>query len=314
MIDRAIDRLLWRCEFGNAVPEVVTLELRDRMQWLRDVSIDLRASTAVRLWNDALLAEYDAAFQSAARTLDLGTLRAAVQQIHRCERAITAMHELTEAHEKVERAAAAMEQIDAMAATPQLRRLPAVASLAQIVDIAKQCIVERRYTQASHVAETCTRLAESLSRKSPGDADSHAAIGQRISTVRELCISTRPFSDDSDQDATRNGTLSTLHSLFAGGYAVLAARLLSELEVQMSGRRRFLHHVQRKRFGSVNAVASDEELRALIRDRSWDGAVDYYRNLSIARHAGTLAEQSRRAEAVAVALRDTISPPETPHE
>ena len=310
MIDRAIDRLLWRCEFGSVAPEIVTLELRDRLQWLRDGSIDLYASPAVRLWNDALIAEYDAAFQGAARTLELGALRAAVHQIHRCERAIGAMRNLVRAQESVERATAAMEQIDALAATPQLRRLPAVASLAQIVDLAKLCIVEGKYGQASDVGEVCTRIAGNLSKRSASDGDSQTAVSRRIATIRELCISTRPFSDDSEQDATRNGTLSTLQSLVTGGYATLATRLLSELEVQMSGRRRFLHHIQRKRLGGATAFASDEEIRAVVRERSWDGAADYYLNLSIARHAGTLTEHSRRAEAVATAIHAAITPTE----
>jgi len=307
MIDRTIDRLLWRCEFGSMAPEIVTLELRDRLQRLRDGSIDLHGSPIVRLWNEALIAEYDAAVHSAVRMLDVGDRRAAVQQIHRCERAIDAMRGLVRAHENIERATAAMEQIDAMAATPQLRRLPTVASLAQIVDVAKLCIIEGKYGQASHVAEVCARIAGSLSRRSAG-RDLSPDTRERISTVRELCISTRPFSDDSENDAIRNSTLSTLQSLFAGGYAMLASRLLSELEVQMSGRRRFLHHVQRR------PLASEEEIRAVVRERSWDGAVDHYLNLSIARYAGTLAELSYRADAVDAVLRDAITPPEISHE
>jgi hypothetical protein len=314
MTDRRLDRLLWRCEFGSVAPEVLALELRERLQRLRDESIDVRDSATVRLWDDALISEYDAAFHGAARTLDLRLWRSAMQQIHRCERVVASMRTVVQASGDAERATTAMKQIHDLAETACLRRLPAVASLAQIVDLAKQSILERHSAQGSHIARICVRLTRALQERRPIATDERIGLQERIAAVRELCVATCSFVEAVDDEPTHDGTLTTLQSLFASQYAALGTRLLSELEVKLAGRRRFLRYVQRKRLGGSAALGGLDEVRALVRERSWDGAVDHYWHLSIARHAGALAEQGRRVAAAAAEIRNAITPQEASDE
>jgi hypothetical protein len=313
-MDRQLDRLLWRCEFGGAAPEMLALEMRDRLQRLRDDSVDVRDSQTVRLWDDALLVEYDGAFHGAARLLDLGKPRPALKQIHGCEQVIASMRALVQASNDADAAAAAMEQIHDLAGTGRLRSLPSVASLAQIVDLVRQGISERRYTQASHMARICVRLAEALRERRLIPVEERAAFEQRIDTIRDLCAATEPFVDAVNDEPTRDGTLAALRSLFVRQYVVLGSRLLSELEVQFAGRRRFLLYVQRTQLGGTAAFAAADEVRTLVRERSWDGAVDHYWHLSIASHAGAIEQQRRRAEAADAALTLAIAPQEASHD
>ena len=314
MTDRRLDRLLWRCEFGSVAPEFLALELRERLQRLRDESIDVRDSATVRLWDDALISEYDAAVHSAARTLDLRVWGSAVQQIHCCEHVVASMRALVQASDDAERATVAMEQIHELAATAALRRLPAVASLAQIVDLAKQCILERRSAQGSHIARICVGLAEALGERRHIDAAERVALEERVAAVRELCVATQRFAESVDDEPTQDGSLTTLQSLFAGQYAVLGTRLLSELEVQLAGRRRFLHYMQRRQLDGTPSPDGLDEIRALVSERSWDGAVDHYGHMSIAGHAGALKEQWRRLAMATAEIRNAIGPQEAGDE
>ena len=307
MIDRRLDRLLWRWEFGSVAPEMLALELRERLQRLRDESIGERDSATVRLWDATLISSYDDAFHTAARLLDRARWRLALKEIHRCERLITSMRALIEAAADVDRAAAVMEQVHELAATAVLRRLPAVASLAQTVDQARQCIAEGRSTQASQLAGICLRLGRALQERRPVASGESADLQNRIGNLRELCVATRPFADGTDDEPAHDGTLSALQSLFAHQYSLLGTRLLSELEVRLAGRRRFLLHIKRRRLDG-SAPMSVEEMRALVRERSWDGAVDHHWHQSIASYAGVLQEQFRRADAIAAALQTSIIP------
>ena len=314
MNDRHADRLLWRYEFGTVAPEVLDMELRDRLQRVRDDSIAIRDSAVVRLWDDALLSAYDAAIHAAARALDVGQFRVALRQIHRCERVILSMRALVQASDDIERAAAAIEQIHELAETRRLRRLPTVASLGQIVDLARQCIIERRHLQGSHMAAICVRLAEALRERSLVSVEERTALDDRIEAIRDLCVVTQSFVQRVADEPTHDGTLAAVQGLFARQYVVLGARLLTELEVQLAGRRRFLLFLRRKGPGGTAALDAPEEVRTLVRERSWDGAVDHYWHVSIASHASALDEQLQSADRVAARIRAAITPQEAANE
>src|SRR5260221_5035272 len=136
MIDRRIDCLLWGWQFGRVAPEVLVLELREWLQRLRDESIDVRDSGIVRLWDNALLSEYDDAVHGATRALDRSEWHCALRQIHRCERVIASMRALVQANDDIERAATSMEQVHDRAGTADFRRLPTAPSLSPIVELA----------------------------------------------------------------------------------------------------------------------------------------------------------------------------------
>jgi hypothetical protein len=89
---------------------------------------------------------------------------------------------------------------------------------------------------------------------------------------------------------------------------------LSELEVHLAGRRRFYLYWQRQSLGSAAAAGAVETLRALVRERSWDGAVDACWHLSIANHGGALEQQRARADEAAAQIRAHMTPQEATNE
>jgi hypothetical protein len=308
MTGRDLDRLLSRWNFGGIAPEVLALEMRELVQRLRDDSIDVRDSSTVRLWDEALITDYDNAMHQASSAIDARQWRTALRQIHECERVIAAMRALVQASDAIERATAAMERVHELAGTALLRRLPAPASLAQIVDEAKQCVGTRHSPQASHIAAIAERMANALCERRLVTAGEHAAAHERIAAIRELCIATRSYADPADDEPTRDGSLSTLQSLLADRYAVLATRLLSELEIFLAGRRRFLLHLQRRQLGGTAMLGDVDAVRTLVRERSWDGAVDHYWHASIASHAGLLKEHQRRTAAIDAEIQSAMTP------
>lgn len=299
---RQLDRLFWRVRYETYGPERFEGDLRNTLAELADEALPLleRAST-IRLWNDSLLGAYADALSRARRTTDLRQFPEAVRHLQQARRLLAAMAQLLAAADELERVSAAVEALDTLASTARLRRLPAVASLAQIVDAAKLAILDMRFFQAAHIGAVCGRMAAPLLERRPVDAAARRALGERIEAIAALSVTTRPFAPPDDEDSVEDGSVAVLKSLLRGDRSALAARLVAELEIDLAGRRRFLLQYERQRLGN------DDDVRAVVRERRWDGAVDYYWHQSIATHGGAVERQRARAAAAAAELDAAIA-------
>jgi hypothetical protein len=304
MVTRKLERLLSRVRYGTYAPELLERDLRDALADLADDALPLldRAST-IRLWNDDLLQAYGGAVLRARRSVDFREFRDAVRQIRHCRQLLAGIAALLRAVDAIDGATTSIETLAALATTPQLRRLPAIASLAQIVDAAKLTIIEGRSTEAMHMAEVCGRLAECLLEARTIEPAEHGAFDERVESIEALCGATRPFAPPDEDDPVHDGTLIALRQLLRDGHVTLAARLMAEVEIDLAGRRRFWLQYERERFGSVDDVS------ATVRERDWDGAVDHYWHLSIAKHASTVEQQRGRATAALKELDAAFAPP-----
>jgi hypothetical protein len=303
-----LDRLLWRYEYGRLAPELFEIELRGSIDWLGESALDLYENApAVRLWNSDLLASRSAAFQAAVHAIDTQHYRDAVRRIHDCERLTTTMRDLLDAVEAADRAEAGITALHELAAAPRLRRLPVVASLAQMVDLARQQIIEERFVRAAGIARICIRIAAPLGEPQL-DAPQPDALLERLRAAEDLCDGARPFTPSVDDDPTTDGTFAALRRLIEDRYICLALRLLAEFEIQLGPRRRFMLLHERTARDAAVLFGPPEEVRAAIRDRSWDGAVDHYWHLSLAAHADAISKQRQRTGAAAAAIDTALQP------
>jgi hypothetical protein len=307
--DQALDSLLTRRDFGTLSSEALQIELRTALERLADAIATLapRAET-IRLWNSELLPARDDAFARASRAVTMLRFREAVREIHRCRDVMTVIVHLLEAVDAADRAAEAMEAVWTLAQTARLRGLPAIASVAQIVDVARSMIMEQHYIRAARAANICGRMAELLAHREKLRPDDRMAAEGRLRTIDELCTATRQFAEEPDDDPLRDGTIATLRALFDRDYTHLGLRLLTEVEMQIAGRRRFLDHCIRRYDGQLTSL-NIEQMRLSVRERSWDGAVDEQWHRSIARHGGAIAEQRRRVAAASAELETALTSP-----
>ena len=311
MADQALDRLLSRHEFGTLSSEVLEIELRNALEKMADaVTILASRAETIRLWNSELLPARDEALTRASRAVTMLRFREAVRQIHRYREVMMAMAHLVEAADSADRASEAMDTVWTLAETARLRGLPSVASLAQIVDVARSMVIEQHYVRAAVTAGICRRMAETLAHRATLRPDDRLAVEERLRGIDDLCAATRPFAESPDDDPVRDGTIDTLRALFDRDYARLGLRLLSEVEIQMAGRRRFLDYCVRRRDGPLTS-RDVEQVRLSVRERSWDGAVDEQWHRSIARHAGAIAEQRRRVATASAELEAALTSPDT---
>lgn len=305
----SLDRLLWRHEYGKLAPELLEIELRDALDRLGDAALDvLEHAETIRRWNGELLQSRTDVFGRAARAVDRRQFRDALRHIRISTSILATMRLLLQAVERAERADEAMHAVYELAAVPRLRHLPAITSLAQLVDAARLCINEQRYLGGSLLADASIRLAASLREQRFVEAAQRATMDDRLQAVEDLCVATRPFcAPAQDDDPSIDGTLPALRRLLDQGLLRLASRLLSELEVQLAGRRRFLLHYQRTDGGGI-VFGAPQEVLAFVRDLSWDGAVDHYWHLSIAGHAQAAERQRARVEAAHAAFDAALQP------
>lgn len=308
MGDQALDRLLSRHQFGRISSDVLEIELRGALDKMADAigTLAPRAET-IRLWNSELLPVRDDAFTRASRAVAMLRFREAVRQIHRCRDAMTAMVRLLEAVDSADLASKSMEAVWTLAETARLRGFPSIASLAQMVDVARSMVMEQHYVRAAGVADICRRMAESLAHRTTLQADDRPAVEERLRGIEDLCAATRLFAASHDDDPVHDGTVVALRGLLDRDYARLGRRLLTELEIQMAGRRRFLVYYVR-RDGQLPSF-DVEQVRLSVRERSWDGAVDEQWHRSIARHAGAIAEQRRRVAEASAQLEAAVNFP-----
>lgn len=277
-----LDHLLWRYEYGRLPAAQLELELREELRRLLEASAAQGNPVSMQRWSaQELLAARDEALRAASLSLPSRQYHETLRQLRKADEALAAVSGAVEAGRRIDRAVEALTLICELADRPSLRRMPAISSLAQLNDTISLCMFNGRYGQASDVAALCEQIAAALTDRRPPTAGEQADLGARIAALRELCELTRPFAGEEEQDPDADGSLDQLHRLLGEDYTALAGRLLAELEVALAARRRFRHHFLR-----TMDDAARQALRLMVRERSWDGAVDHDCQIAIAPQIG----------------------------
>lgn len=292
---RELAQLVWRCEYGRLAASALELELRDEVRRLQDArAVQGNPVIAARWSAGDLFTRRDDAIRAAALAIDNGRYRDALREIRHGEQSLLDIAALAEANRDVDAASVAVADIRQLAGTGFLRALPAVASLGPLVESMTRCMLACEYRQASDLAGLCTRMAAPLrERRAPQPREFDA----RIAAVSEIYDATRAVADEAELDPTRDGSLKHLRRLLDQHQTAFAARLLTETEIALIGRRRFRLHF-RERLQSDDVA----ELKQLVAQHSWHGAVDSDWLEALGREAVTLAGYAKRAESAAVNL------------
>ena len=282
MSKRELDHLLWRYEYGRLPAVQLETELEDELRRLLDASAAQGNPLSVQRWSaQELLAARDEALRVASLSLPLRQYHETLRQLRKADEAVAAVSGAVEAGQRVDRAVEALTSIHRLADRPSLKRMPAISSLAQLNDTISLCMFNGRYGQAANVAALCEKIAATLTARCQPTVEERADATTRIAALRELCELTRPFANEEEQDPDADGSLAQLLQLLQEDYTALAGRLLAEMEVALAARRRFCHHFLR----TIDEAAT-QSLRLMVRERSWDGAVDHDCQIAIALQSG----------------------------
>lgn len=277
-----LDRLLWRYEYGRLPAAQLELELREELRRLLDASAAQGDPDSVRRWSaQELLAARDEALRAASLLLPARQYHETLRQLRKADEALAAVHGAVEAGQRIDRAVDVLNAIHDLADKPSLRRMPSISSLAGLHDTISLCMFNGRYGQASDVAALCENIAATLTARRAPTAEEWSDAAARLAALCELCAATRPFAGEEDQDPDADGSLDRLQQLWRADYTALAGRLLAELEVALAARSRFRHHFLR----TIDDAAT-QALRLMVRERSWDGAVDHDCQIAIALQSG----------------------------
>ncbi|MGA8808197.1 MAG: hypothetical protein WB973_10000, partial [Thermoanaerobaculia bacterium] len=301
-----LDRLLARYEYGRLAPELLDIELRAALGSLGDEWLDLGAADAVvRLWNPALIDDYRRTFNAAVDALQWCRYREAVRRMRDCAKRAAAIRALIDAASAADLAEEAAIAVHDLVAIRRLQRLPAVAATEQIVDLARHTIIEGNYTRASRIAAICSRMAAALLARTEATTKERDSIDAAFDDIRTICGKTHDFAPVAEGDAIRDGSLERITRLIGDGYLKLALRLVAELQMELAGRRRFLVLYERRSTMAL-AFGSNEEIRSVVADRSWDGAFDHYCEAALAGHSRSVESQIARAAAACASLDAAI--------
>jgi hypothetical protein len=277
MSTRKLENLLWRYEYGRLPASALKLGMREELRRLYDAKAAEQVGETPARWNaEWLPSTRDIALEGATAALDTRQYHDALRHLRKAGEASRTIRELASATEHLDRATEAVTVLHELAGNACLRRLPALTSLAQLVDSMSLCMFNGSYGQARDLAALCLQIASTLREQRTATDTERSDAETRIAILRELCESTRAFADDDDPDAIADGSLRRLGELLADGHAVLASRLLGELEIALAARGRFRLHF-RERLANPKA----DGLKLLVRERSWDGAVDQDCQLNI---------------------------------
>lgn len=277
-----LDHLLWRYEYGRLPAAQLELELRGELGRLLDASRAQGDPPSVRRWSaQELLAARDEALRAASLSLPSRQYHETFRHLRKADEALAAVRGAVEAGQRIDRAVEALNAICELAGNPSLRRMPAISSLTALNDTIALCMFSGRYSQASDVAALCENIASTLTARRAPTAEEQADTAARIAALRELCAATRAFAGEEEQDPDADGSLDRLLELLQDDYTALAGRLLAEMEVALAARRRFRHHFLR-----TIDDATTQALRVMVRERSWDGAVDHDCQIAIAPQDG----------------------------
>jgi len=282
MSAQELEHLLWRYEYGRLPAAQLELELREELRRLLDASTAQGDPQSVRRWSaQELLAARDESLRAASLSLPSRQYQEMLRQLRKADEALVAVRSAVEAGQRIDRAVDALSSIHALADRPSLKRMPAISSLAQLNDTISLCMFNGRYNQASDLAAVCENIGATLTARRAPTAEERADAAARIAALRELCAATRPFAGKEEQDPDADGSLDRLLQLLNEDCTALAGRLLAELEVALAARRRFRHHFLR----TIDDAAT-QALRLMVREHSWDGAVDHDCQVAIELQSG----------------------------
>jgi hypothetical protein len=282
MSTRELDHLLWRYEYGRLPAVQLEAELENELRRLLEASAAQGSPLSVQRWSaQELLAARDEALRAASLSLPSRQYHETLRQLRKADEALAALRGAVEAGQRIDRAVEALNAICDLAGKPSLRRMPAISSLAGLNDTISLCMFNGRYGQASDVAALCENIAATLTTRRAPTGEEQADAAARIAALRELCVATRLFAGEEEQDPDADGSLDRLQQLLHDDYTMLAGRLLAEMEVALAARRRFRHHFLR----TIDEAAT-QALRLMVRERSWDGAVDHDCQIAIALQSG----------------------------
>lgn len=297
-----LERLLWRYEYGRLSTAHLELETVDAVRSLTDARAAQGVPAALERWSaHTLRATLDAAIAAASTAATSRRFREAIQHIRSAEMALVRIEELMTAADAATAAERSVAEITELAQTPTLQRLPAVLSAVQLVEQIALGMFGAAYGKALALAQLCTRFASALTERRAGTREEQRSYGQRLAVAGELCTATACAASETDVDPMQDGSLERLAWLFDRGNAAMATRLLTQLEIQLAGRRRFRLH-----FRDINSDNAPR-LRELVRQRTWDGAVDYDWQQAMLAYGALLQANAERAESAAANLTTALS-------
>lgn len=299
MTDLSLDRDLWRFQYGALAPELLETRLRAAVQQLaaQRVHVGTRRTCLERWTNGALLVLHAQAFDEALRAVNTLRFRDALRAIHRCREIGATVEEITQADRDIRAAEDVLERANVKIGLPLLRQLPALAAMEQTVQQARECMSMDRPREASGLASVCTRLGRALlATESSNDVKSGEVLA-RLAALEDLHRATSALAMPPDDEIP--AALVILRNQMKDGHTVLAGRLCAELQMQLAGRKRFLDFLERRRRTGSPANATDEDLRASVAQRSWDGTVEHYWHQSIAQYTTVLTRTRAEVKAAA---------------
>jgi hypothetical protein len=302
MRERALQQLLVRYRFGRIGPERLEAELRDALSELEDRAAALLDETeTVRLWNEALLLDAEQSARRTASAIDTLSFHDAIRQLRAYERALDTIDAMIAAVVAADAAANAVMTISDVASTPQLRRLPVIASLAQLIDTSREYLASGSFAEARTVAEICSRIVACLLEQR--ESDQGPLLSERVERLTLLVARADVYLDDAlAQSRTFDESVRALLRLANSRYTTLAYRLVTELEIEAASSRRFVAFAARHTDNGISSLGTADELRRAVAEQSWDGAVNYFWQRLTRRQSQLLEKQQQRAETAAANL------------
>lgn len=297
-MNRDLERLLWRWQYGRLDPALLELHLRDAVDRAEDEDLEWRdAASALATWNPALPNVHVTARREALLAVDRHQFREAVHQLNICRTATATLRELVAADREASLCGDVLGRLHDAIGASRLRTMPSVASLSQQLEAIRLGILDAHYIEAILSARLCTRLAgRLLENDSPASGANHDELQGRIRELARLVRRTQAFASPNDDPLP---AVERLRVLLRDGRSTLVSRLLAELEIELGPRRRFL--------SAQPLMSSDAgEVKKIVGQFSWDGAVDHYWRLSISHNTDRLTLEHQRASAATAAVTAAI--------
>jgi hypothetical protein len=303
MPEITLERLVWRYEYKFLAAERLAELLREEAQQLGDeFELYLKQRAVLRQWNRDLINEFEQARSQAYRLLDSRDYHAALRQLRLARRSLETMTLLLQAHTDTTAAAAEAAQLAILAHTEELRQLPTLKSVAQMIELAEQFLRDKQYRQASFAARFCLRQTRLLQAREDGDTERKQQLTQRIEEIAALYTGTRHLASAPDPNA--DGMLEeNVTALLAEGFVSLVESLTIDLTTMLAPRRRFYREYQR--VGADASPAGRAAIADLAKRNLWDAATWQLRQTALAAVAEELALLQTRILNVAA----QIAPP-----
>lgn len=288
-------RALWRHEYGHLSATRIRRLLRAEYQRALAEFGELAAGLpAVRRHDPALLAAHDGFRARANAAVNGGRYREALDELLRGRHLTAELRALATAAARVDQAGASVRRLHDRARTPGLRVLPCVTAPARLLELAREHLARKRYTQALHLADTSIAEAAPVERREQVEPVRAAAVQALVGELRALCASTRKLFGSEEPDPLADGSLDAALALAREGYAALAERMVDELAFSLAARARFHREVQRA------AAGADEEsiLRGALDSAAGLAEADVWAGVTATLWRSRLEAGLRRAAAL----------------